>query len=280
MNETKKSVNTTETEKEYIPDFVRVGEFSIQDRITGKIFDDLRQNNQTRAACRMYRIVTHPTGPAGKTNTVYLFFQRISEYLIKCVHPDIKPDPFYTLGGFYKVLDGFYKVKKISALLRSFPENGTMPDELAKHIVEFFTSDNIINIAIEKCRITGNTHEKYKENFVKINKEKQVTANENNDLFNEQDKTGNDKDNSLYSVLFEGVDLSDFNKRLCRYNFICNILHLYTYNKVQFQHIMSEEEKAINNHSLEKLKKTIEHYVENETSLDRIAEILKFITDK
>lgn len=258
--------------KEFIPQYVAVGEFSIQDRITGKLFDDMHQTNQIRAACKMFRIITYPSYPLEKTNVVYLFYKRVLEYLIKCVYPDIKPDPFNNFGV-------FNKIRKVGALFRNMPPNITIPDDMARYVVKLFTSDDI-KIAIEKCRITGDTHEKYKENFVKINKEKQAIENKNNDLFNEQNKTNENKNDSLHSVLFEGVDLSDFNKRLCRYNFICNILHLYTYNKVQFQRIMSEEEKAINNHSLEKLKKTIEHYVENETSFDRIAEILKFITDK
>ena len=271
MNETKKSVNTTETEKEYIPDFVRVGEFSIQDRITGKIFDDLRQNNQTRAACRMYRIVTYPTYPLKKTNIVYLAYKRVLEYVIKCVYPDIKPDPFYTLGG----VD---KVKNISSLLRSLPENRTMSDELARHIVKFFTSDNIINIAIEKCRITGNTHKKYRENFVKINKEKQVTTNENNDLFNEQDKTGNDKDDSLYSVLFEGVDNSDFNALRERCKLIRNIVHLHTCNNAGLERILSETEKVTDNYLLEKDKQEIKSYLDlDNVPPERIKEILKLI---
>ena len=226
------AVNTTETEKEYIPDFIRVGEFFIQDRKNLFKKFDCRQSSQVRAACDMYKILTYPTYPFNKQCISRFYYIRVLEYVIKHKKPDI-PNPFNTLKS-------FNTTKGVGTLLLSviYP-NTLIPDDIAKCIVQLFTTSDI-NIAIEKCRITGNTHEEYKERYIKNMKEKQV--NGNNDLFNQTDKTSNNKDDNVYSSLFVGVDLSDYNKVDERCKLLRNTTHLYTCNNALFEKIVSEKE--------------------------------------
>ena len=233
MTTINKTVNTTETEKEYIPDFIRVGEFFIQDRKNLFKKFDCRLSNQVRAACDMYKYYTDPSELNDKMVFIdHLFYQRVAEYLVKNKYPR-QPNPFDT----HKV-----HISHIKGVKKTVPPDYVYSDNDAKIIVKLFTS-NDINIAIKKCRLTGKAHERYKEEFmelVKSNKEKQV--NGNNDLFNQTDKTSNNKDDNVYSSLFVGVDLSDYNKVDERCKLLRNTTHLYTCNNALFEKIVSEKE--------------------------------------
>ena len=239
MTTINKTVNTTETEKEYIPDFIRVGEFFIQDRKNLFKKFDCRQSSQVRAACDMYKILTYPTYPFNKQCISRFYYIRVLEYVIKHKKPDI-PNPFNTLKS-------FNTTKGVGTLLLSviYP-NTLIPDDIAKCIVQLFTTSDI-NIAIEKCRITGNTHEEYKERYIKNMKEKQVIKN--NDLFNTPDKTSDNKDDN-FKVLFgvnkadiENVDIKQLEGFLIHNR---NVVHFFQHNYVEYEKLMKEAEVFVN----------------------------------
>lgn len=253
--------------KEFIPQFVAVGDYSIQDRISGKLFD-CRKSNQVRGACDLYKFYTDPSEINDTVVFIdHLFYQRVCEYLIKNKYPHL-PNPFDD----YNV-----SISQIKGVKKALPPDYIYSNDTAKIIVKLFTSDDI-NIAIKRCRITGKAHERYKEEFIKLVKSrKQVNINKNSDLFNKETKTSNNKDDSLYSTLFCGIDKSDFIKLREHCKLIRNIVHLYTCNNIEFERLLSETEKATNNYLLEKAKQEIKSCLDTETSPERIKEILKFI---
>lgn len=271
MNETKKSVNTTETEKEYIPDFVKVGEFSIQDRKSLKKFD-CRLSNQVRAACNMYKFYSFASSKAGKKSFIErLFYYRVTEYLVKHELPNA-PNMFDNYVPYQK----HYKGDNYIGDRVLFP-NMALSDDRARIIVKLFTTSDI-KIAIAKCKINVKTQGEFAKEWGRIKEEITATANKNSDLFNEETKTSNNKDDSLYSTLFCGVDKSDFIKLRERCKLIRNIVHLYTCNNIEFERLLSETEKATNNYLLEKDKQEIKSCLDlDNVPPEMIKEILKFI---
>lgn len=225
--------------KEFIPQFVAVSEYSIQDRITGKIFD-CRKSNQVRGACDLYKFYTDPSEINDTVVFIdHLFYQRVCEYLIKNKYPHL-PNPFDD----YNV-----SISRIKGVKKELPPDYIYSNDDAKIIVKLFTSDDI-NIAIKRCRITGKTHERYKEEFIKLVKSrKQVNINNNNDLFNEnqdKDSGSNDTFKVLFNVNKADIKNADINKleRCLIHN--RNVVHLYQHNYVEYEKVMKEVEVLVN----------------------------------
>lgn len=142
---------------EVIPKFIKITDYSILDKRSGKLLD-CRQTNHIRAACDMYNFVTYPE-KNGKRRFVKLYYQRIVEYLIKHEHPYIKPNPFNNFVALSEI--------KGDGISKSIPVNKILSNNSASLVAKFFTSDDI-NIAIEKCRLTGNATEESKINFIEL----------------------------------------------------------------------------------------------------------------
>ena len=228
--------------KEFIPQFVAVGEYSIQDRITGKIFD-CRQSSQVRGACGLYKFYSDPSEFNDNITFIdHLYYQRVCEYLVKNKYPQL-PNPFDD----YNV-----SISHIKGVKKTVPPDEVYSNDNAKIIVKLFTS-NDINIAIKRCKITGKAHERYKEEFIKLVKSrKENTAFSfvnNNDLFNEnqdKDSGSNDTFKVLFNVNKADIKNADINKleRCLIHNH--NVVHLYQHNYVEYEKVMKEVEVLVN----------------------------------
>lgn len=307
MNETKKSVNTTETQKNeiYTPNFIRFGRFTIKD-INSDTFFNCKKDSDIIAALKLYKYYTTKGG-----YIIGLFQNRLAEYIAKRLYPNVSPYLFDKGCSNYlnlpyvevkengkkniystnlKCVESVHLAKTVKitpqgmiSYLPFKPKSGVLTDEIAEIVVEFFTDKYTIGWALYKCVNTGDYHIKHINDYIALyktqNNIKSTETTQKQDLFAEnQDKTSNNKNDSLHSVLFEGVDNSDFNALSERCKLIRNIVHLHTCNNAGLERILSETEKVTDNYLLEKDKQEIKSCLDlDDTPPEMIKEILKLV---
>lgn len=292
--------------KEFIPKFIRVGKFSILEEKSGEMFN-CKEKEDILAALKLYR---YYTVKGFYNNNTGLYQNRLAEYIAKKLYPNVTPHLFDTCYSHYynipavtinengnkciystniKCVESVHLSKTVKiepqgmiSYLPFKPKKGDLTDEIAEIVVEFFTDKHTIGWALQKCRQTGDYHINHINDYIALyktqNNIKSTETTQKQDLFIMQDETNNNKDDSLHSVLFDGIDNSDFNALSERCKLIRNIVHLHTCNNAGLERILSETEKVTDNYLLEKDKQEIKSCLDlDDTPPEMIKEILKLI---
>lgn len=240
-----------------IPQFIKINKYTIQHKATKQHYD-CHKNNHNRAICDMFFFHTY-SQTNSKQNFIKLPYLRVIEYLVKHKRPDIFPNPF-----------DYFNPKGIQGkgIIRNLIPNTTVSDDKAELIADFFTSDDDINIAIEKSRYLGMNRQQYIENWEKWKEENKTTKNKNNDLFNENQ----DKDSGLddiFKILFN-VNKADIKNKTADINKLerClihndNVVRLFQCNYVEYERVKKAVEVYIHQGNTEIIRKEIISFVEN-----------------